>query len=298
MKFCIYIEYQITTIMEAKTTTQTIRDEAIASPKFQVSMKKSARPPMAKHTESCPICMDVIGTTNCAKTSCGHSFCLSCIVKCLESNHICPLCREDITEKKEATAGKKLKMEDAVRIIEDEMDSFGLHTQLSMARQFGLRALKTVVQSFALSTAHSIALMQNEEEVDGSWDEIDDEEYASEADESEADESEADSDDEACEAADSDDEACEAVDSDDEAEADSDDACEVEAVEAVEAEACANEVEVEACEVEACEVEADANIVDLCESDSDDEVEACANVVDLCANETDANVVDLCEDEV
>jgi hypothetical protein len=176
-------------IMEAKTqtTSQSTCEEALPCTK-QTHVKKQLH---KKIQESCPICMDSIGTTNCAKTSCGHSFCLSCIVKCLDSNHVCPLCREDIVEKKEQTAGKKLKMDDAVRIIEDEMDNFGLHAQLSMARQFGLRALKSVVQSFALSTAHSIALMQDEGEVDGSWLEIEDEdEYASEADASEADASE------------------------------------------------------------------------------------------------------------
>ena len=245
--------------MEAKSTTQTTREEAIASPRFQVSMKKGPRPTVPKVKESCPICMDVIGSTNCAKTSCGHSFCLSCIVKCLESNHICPLCREDIMEKKEATAGKKLKMDDAVRIIEDEMDTFGLHTQLSMARQFGLRALKTVVQSFALSTAHSIALMQDEGEADVSWDEIDDEEYASEDDASE---------------------------DEDEDEDDADEASEADASEADEDEA---EAEAEASEAEA-ESDDEANeIVDLCdaEADSDDEAN---EVVDLCEDEVEKNL--------
>jgi hypothetical protein len=140
--------------------------------------------------QSCPICMDKIGSTNCAKTSCGHSFCLSCIIECLNTNHICPLCRKDIVEKKENTSGQKLRMENAVQIIEDEIDIFGLHQQLAMARQFGIRAIKTVVQSFALSAAHSIAIMQDGNEVDGSWEEMEDEsddEYASEADASEAD---------------------------------------------------------------------------------------------------------------
>ena len=257
--------------MEAKSTTQTTREEAIASPRFQVSMKKGPRPTVPKVKESCPICMDVIGSTNCAKTSCGHSFCLSCIVKCLESNHICPLCREDITEKKEATAGKKLKMDDAVRIIEDEMDTFGLHTQLSMARQFGLRALKTVVQSFALSTAHSIALMQDEGEADGSWDEIDDEEYASEDDASEADASE---DEDEADASEDEDE--------DEAEADSDDD-EAKTNEVVDL--CEDEDEAEANEAEANEAEANE-----AEADSDDDEAKTNEIVDLCEDEVEKNL--------
>ena len=218
--------------MEAKTQSisQFKCEEALPCTKQQV--KKQLQKQLH---ETCPICMDSIGSTNCAKTSCGHSFCLSCIVKCLDSNHVCPLCREDIMEKKEQTAGKKLKMDDAVRIIEDEMDTFGLHAQLSMARQFGLRALKSVVQSFALSTAHSIALMQDEGEVDGSWLEIEDEEeYASEADASEDDASEDDE---------SEADASEA----DASEADSDEDSDDESANEVEAEddASANEVEAE-----------------------------------------------------
>jgi hypothetical protein len=153
------------------------------SPKVFPREKETPPSIIENENENCPICMDAIGNTNCAKTSCGHSFCLSCIIECLNTNHVCPLCRKDVVEKKERSAGKKLKMDNAVQIIEDEMEVFGLHQQIAMARQFGIRAIKTVVQSFALSTAHSIAIMQDENEVDGSWEEIEDEEDdASEAD--------------------------------------------------------------------------------------------------------------------
>ena len=168
---------------------------AVAGPKeaaIAFTPKKSQTKVVPKDNEACPICMDAIGNTNCAKTSCGHSFCLSCIIECLNTNHVCPLCRKDIMEKKERS-GKKLKMDSAVQIIEEEMEIFGLHQQLAMARQFGIRALKTVVQSFALSTAHSIAIMQDETDVDGSWEEIEEEdEDDSDADESDADEDEED----------------------------------------------------------------------------------------------------------
>ena len=100
-------------------------------------------------------------------------------------------------EKKERS-GKKLKMDSAVQLIEEEIEIFGLHQQLAMARQFGIRALKTVVQSFALSTAHSIAIMQDDTDVDGSWEEMDedddDDSDASDADASDADASDADAD--------------------------------------------------------------------------------------------------------
>ena len=177
-----------------KEAIATAGPSAAAGPKeaaIAFTPKKSQPKVVPKDNDACPICMDAIGNTNCAKTSCGHSFCLSCIIECLNTNHVCPLCRKDIMEKKERS-GKKLKMDSAVQIIEEEMEIFGLHQQLAMARQFGIRALKTVVQSFALSTAHSIAIMQDETDVDGSWEEIEEEDE----DDSDADESDADNEDE------------------------------------------------------------------------------------------------------
>lgn len=45
-------------------------------------------------TEECPICMCEM--SNKKTTSCGHSFCKSCITKWCENNNECPLCRKDI----------------------------------------------------------------------------------------------------------------------------------------------------------------------------------------------------------
>ena len=172
------------------------KEEAIAGPSAAIAIaappKKSQTKVVPKDNEACPICMDAIGNTNCAKTSCGHSFCLSCIIECLNTNHVCPLCRKDIMEKKERS-GKKLKMDSAVRLIEEEIEIFGLHQQIAMARQFGIRAIKTVVQSFALSTAHSIAIMQDDTDVDGSWEEMDeDDDDDSDAEEEDASDADAD----------------------------------------------------------------------------------------------------------
>jgi hypothetical protein len=42
----------------------------------------------------CPICMEA--TINICKTQCKHSFCVSCIVRCIVDKPKCPLCRESI----------------------------------------------------------------------------------------------------------------------------------------------------------------------------------------------------------
>jgi hypothetical protein len=201
------------------------KEEAIAGPSAAIAIaappKKSQTKVVPKDNEACPICMDAIGNTNCAKTSCGHSFCLSCIIECLNTNHVCPLCRKDIMEKKERS-GKKLKMDSAVRLIEEEIEIFGLHQQIAMARQFGIRAIKTVVQSFALSTAHSIAIMQDDTDVDGSWEEMDEDDD----DDSDAEEEDA-SDGEDADASDADEDASDGEVEEDASDADEEDEYEV-----------------------------------------------------------------------
>lgn len=46
--------------------------------------------------KSCPICMDEITAKNSCVTKCGHDFCLSCLVRSLQNNQSCPLCRGGI----------------------------------------------------------------------------------------------------------------------------------------------------------------------------------------------------------
>ena len=49
-----------------------------------------------EEVDSCPICMDPIGKTNCATTACGHKFCLECFLKHSQIKDKCPMCRGDI----------------------------------------------------------------------------------------------------------------------------------------------------------------------------------------------------------
>jgi hypothetical protein len=50
--------------------------------------------------KECPVCYDEISsTTNNCITSCGHAFCLSCMLKCIQTNNTCPCCRTSLIEK-------------------------------------------------------------------------------------------------------------------------------------------------------------------------------------------------------
>ncbi len=42
--------------------------------------------------DSCPICLQIIGEDSC-KTKCGHRFCTGCLLKAVQRNSSCPMCR-------------------------------------------------------------------------------------------------------------------------------------------------------------------------------------------------------------
>ena len=49
--------------------------------------------------EACPICMKIIGEDN-SITECGHRFCTGCLLKSVQINGSCPLCRKELVEVK------------------------------------------------------------------------------------------------------------------------------------------------------------------------------------------------------
>ena len=52
--------------------------------------------------DECSICYEKIGETNVCTTSCGHTFCMTCIIKMVKNNssssNSCPLCREQLVK--------------------------------------------------------------------------------------------------------------------------------------------------------------------------------------------------------
>jgi len=51
--------------------------------------------------EDCVICMEPLGKKNVCVTECGHSFCLSCLLRAAQTNTDCPLCRTELAQKPE-----------------------------------------------------------------------------------------------------------------------------------------------------------------------------------------------------
>ena len=54
------------------------------------------------HSEECAICYETIGKTNVCTTSCGHTFCMTCMLKMVSngssSSNSCPMCRAPLLE--------------------------------------------------------------------------------------------------------------------------------------------------------------------------------------------------------
>ena len=52
---------------------------------------------------SCPVCLTIIGKDSCI-TKCGHKFCTGCLLKAVQRNGSCPLCRGLLIDNQQDTA--------------------------------------------------------------------------------------------------------------------------------------------------------------------------------------------------
>ncbi len=62
----------------------------------------------------CSICLGEIQERNSVVTQCDHYYCLSCLLKHLELDNKCPLCREEIEEKRPFRF-KKILLSDIIK---------------------------------------------------------------------------------------------------------------------------------------------------------------------------------------
>jgi hypothetical protein len=78
------------------------------------------------NVDSCAICFEPFhqGCTiqkNVATTECGHTFCLSCLLKNLHISNVCPLCRAPI-EKDEKQKMKSLSYSEGIGLLDHELN--------------------------------------------------------------------------------------------------------------------------------------------------------------------------------
>ena len=153
------------------------------------------QPRHTEHADECAICMEELDSVkNFAKTNCGHSFCLSCLVKSLKNNNTCPMCRTNIEENKPQNPNI-IKLDECVELIKEEMDMFPYREHLEAITMFDnpVSSLKSMLRVFGLGLSKSIIAFQTEElEEDIYDDEVEeDEEEEEEEEEDEEDEEEA-----------------------------------------------------------------------------------------------------------
>ena len=56
---------------------------------------------MSDITMDCCVCLETLGNTNVTTTPCGHTFCFSCLMKCMDLKNTCPYCRTNLREEED-----------------------------------------------------------------------------------------------------------------------------------------------------------------------------------------------------
>lgn len=87
---------------------------------------------------SCAICLDALTSTcgvgcapqkNIATTECGHTFCLSCLLKNLRTSNLCPLCRAPI-EKDVKNVLKPLSYSEGIQLLNHELNGLDIYNNV------------------------------------------------------------------------------------------------------------------------------------------------------------------------
>lgn len=128
-----------------------------------------------QNQEICSICHDNLDSTkNFAKTNCGHSFCLSCLVEALKHNNRCPLCRSNIKDKEKKTY-KKINLQECVPCIEEAIECFPLSDHIDAIKSFDhpVDHLELTLKLFSIGLTRSIIELQGGEHSDSEEEEDD-----------------------------------------------------------------------------------------------------------------------------
>ena len=105
--------------------------------------------------DSCPICLKIIGEDSC-KTKCGHRFCTGCLLKAVQRNGSCPLCRGELIEGQGVAQDQEVdeifSHERMMSMFDgDELDPADPHYQFNLSDQDYENAVN---ESFAASHLH------------------------------------------------------------------------------------------------------------------------------------------------
>jgi hypothetical protein len=133
---------------------------------------EKARGISEEHT--CCVCLDSIyvGNTNITRTSCGHVFHLTCLLKSLKVKNTCPMCRWELEDKRpNQQAPNVLTPVSAEQIISEEIGYFNnaAHTQTIMLSRRPKRELKHMLRVFGLTLLRTVAEYIHEDNMPPGW---------------------------------------------------------------------------------------------------------------------------------
>ncbi len=144
-------ETHATTTTTTTTTTQTQTDPATEGKEQEQEQE---------HT--CAICMEVTSKTkNVSVTECGHRFCTSCLLKSLQTNNRCPMCRTDIEPARKPNL-EQLTATVAADLIQAEERDIDIQRRIAIIGAFSDARgrgdmILSLCREFAFGVSHSIA---------------------------------------------------------------------------------------------------------------------------------------------
>ena len=98
-----------------------------------VAMLETKKPLKAEADAECCVCFEEIGEKNNCTTACGHKFCLVCLMKSMQMNNKCPMCRTSLLPEVEYEYDEEtMEVEDGA----DSADSEGSDDDFSNIEEF------------------------------------------------------------------------------------------------------------------------------------------------------------------
>ena len=144
------------TLANATTTTTTTTIQTQTDPTTEGKEQEQ------EQEYTCAICMDATpNTKNVSVTECGHRFCTSCLLKSLQTNNRCPICRAEIEPARKPNL-EQLTASIAADLIQAEERDIDIHRRIALIGAFSdargrSDMILSLCREFAFGVAHSIA---------------------------------------------------------------------------------------------------------------------------------------------
>jgi hypothetical protein len=124
-----------------------------------------------EHT--CCVCLDAVCDKNMdmTRTSCGHVFHLSCLLKSLKMKNACPMCRSELENSRPSHPANVLTPVSSEQMIEEEISYFPIaaHTQSIATSRHPKRRVKELLRIFGFTLLRTVAEYIHDENMPPGW---------------------------------------------------------------------------------------------------------------------------------